>query len=576
MSMTNILFELVLPFFHFVRKIIAKSGRMIDLFAIQVHRVAGLIPVDPNDGSASQSKVFATMTKYLSYLSNNLNERKFQPKISVLMFVTEVIDETHFLEAIKTYNFQVYKNSELSLFITNENKHTVEKLVSSHGDLFSTAVKLNFVDDSQGIEDTVNSFVVASDGDYITFLGQSDRLFPYTLAELVRSIDLRGESSDIFYSDERVIDRKGGFVSLPIFKPGDSFHLGLTSAYWGSLYALKKELFQSIKGLRSGYSSARIFDLQIRAQESSGKPTAHIPTIMYQRRQISRTEKAKWAIKYIDKNSAVKAVSSYFERQNQKVDVKFNDEYELIDFKPVKFEGPLVSIIVPSKNSLSYIKECVESVFEKSTYKNIEMIVVDNGSTEKEVLDFYESCKASYGEQFILKEYKEYFNFARLNNIGVQASKGEYILLLNNDTRVIAPDWLENMLFIAMRPGVGTVGAKLLYEDGRIQHAGFYYLGDIVAAHVGIESKPDSDLYYNIMHSTHEVGGNTAACMMVKKSISHARKRVTGPASLKEKTIPSGVLMVRVLVFSWLMILWHQTFPEKESIEKAQWLQIRF
>ncbi|HIR94263.1 MAG TPA: glycosyltransferase family 2 protein, partial [Candidatus Egerieimonas intestinavium] len=186
-----------------------------------------------------------------------------------------------------------------------------------------------------------------------------------------------------------------------------------------------------------------------------------------------------------------------------------------------KIQGePLVSIVIPNKDHLSDLKRCLDSIYRKSTYRNFEVLVLENNSTSQEIFRFYEELENTYENLKVLR-WEKGFNYAAINNFGAEQAKGEYLLFLNNDTEVITPDWLEELLGYCQREDVGAVGAKLYYPNDTIQHAGIV-LGmgaDGVAGHILYGTERGRFTYAGRANSTQDISAVTAACMMVKKEI---------------------------------------------------------
>lgn len=181
---------------------------------------------------------------------------------------------------------------------------------------------------------------------------------------------------------------------------------------------------------------------------------------------------------------------------------------------------PLVSILIPNKDHREDLKRCVDSVREKSTYGNWEIVIIENNSTEKETFEYYEELKRDGRIRVVSREGA--FNYSAVNNLGAKAAKGEYFLLLNNDTEVISPDWIQEMLMYAQRQDVGAVGAKLYYPDGTIQHAGIGIGIKMLAGHYFRGFPGDSDGYYGRLKYAQNVSAVTGACMMVSRRVYEA------------------------------------------------------
>lgn len=192
---------------------------------------------------------------------------------------------------------------------------------------------------------------------------------------------------------------------------------------------------------------------------------------------------------------------------------------EIIVEKPTTImQQPLVSIIIPTFNKTHLVKQCIDSIINHSTYTNYEIVLVDNKSTEPELTDLIHQYQSLLKQNFIHLSADYAFNFSQLMNDGVNKSKGEYIVLLNNDTEIITPEWIEQLLAIAVRSDVGAVGAKLLYPDNSIQHAGIVLNNEVVSKHIYIGKKQYAEVYQNALNSIKQYSAITAACLMINRN----------------------------------------------------------
>ena len=183
-------------------------------------------------------------------------------------------------------------------------------------------------------------------------------------------------------------------------------------------------------------------------------------------------------------------------------------------------EQPLVSIIIPNKDHIADLRKCMDSVEERSTYRNYEFVIVENNSTEEETFAYYDSIKER--ENVTVLYYEGEFNFSLINNFGAEKARGEYLLLMNNDTEMLEPDGIREMLDVCMRPDVGIVGARLFYEDDTIQHAGVILGFGGVAGHAFIGLDREANGYFSRILCTQDLSAVTAACMMVKRTVFEA------------------------------------------------------
>lgn len=455
------------------------------------------------------------LNKYYSHLSNLLTDLPFQPKISVLIPVYKV-DPHYFDECLGSVAQQVYKNWELCIVDDCSNDPRINEVVTKYQKAFPGQIHFATNEQNSHISITSNNCLKLATGEYIALLDHDDRFYPNSLGEMVRQINYHAQP-DILYSDERTIDEAGNKRHDPYRKPSWSPFMHLCMNYTTHLSVYNTGLIRKIGGFRKGFEGSQDHDLMLRAVEGSDKPVVHVPFCLYQWRAHPLSTAASVSSKPYAAIAGEKAVSEALERRGRKADVTYEP---LTHHYRLKFQLPtplpLVSIVIPSKNALQYIQPCIDSIFSKSTYKNIEVIVVDNGSTAPEVLDFYRSASAKHGN-FRVVDHPHYFNFGKMINTGARKAKGSYILALNNDTAVIEPSWIEEMLQLAQFEEIGAVGCKLLFQDTTIQHAGILLTGPRLAEHAGIQLPDDHTLYCNVLNTIHEVSAVTAACMLVSK-----------------------------------------------------------
>ncbi|RYZ82018.1 MAG: glycosyltransferase, partial [Proteobacteria bacterium] len=452
----------------------------------------------------------SVLAKYYTYLSNIINEFPIQPKISILVPVYKV-KKSYLEECLQSVVAQVYKNWEICIVDDCSESPELDTLIRSYVQKFPGRVKYSKNEVNSHISITSNNALAMATGDYIALLDNDDRLYPNALVEVVRYINLHN-SPDILYSDERHIDDIGNPFHEPFRKPAWSPFFHLCVNYTTHLSVYSKPLISQIGGFRKGFEGSQDHDLMLRAVENTKKPVVHIPFCLYQWRAHSGSTAASVDSKPYAAIAGEKAITEALQRRGRPAVVSFDPRtaHYRLKFK-LPDSPPMVSIIIPSRNGFELISQCLESIFAKTTYKNFEVVIVDNGSTDSKVLDLYESYKDKPVRVFIEEAY---FNFAKMNNIGIRHSKGDYVVLLNNDTTVITPEWIEELLGLAQHPEVGAVGAKLLYPNNTIQAAGIVMKGHLIAENKGARLEDDHWLYNHVMNTIHEVSGVTGACFM--------------------------------------------------------------
>ncbi len=368
--------------------------------------------------------------------------------------------------------------------------------------------------DSGGISAATNQAMAIANGEYICFLDHDDTLTPNALATLVAKLD---EGFDVVYSDEDKIDFSGKRYVESFHKPDWSPEYCRGVMYVGHLLGVRKQLAESVGGVRSTFDGVQDYDLMLRLSEQTSK-IGHIPQILYHWRKIpgsiSGDVNAKSAkIERLHQD----AVNEHLHRLGLPAQAEAMGFHRLkIVPKTKQTSHPLISIIIPTKDAPDYLDRCLKSLFNISSYPNIEVILVDNETTDERALQIMATHEASHKLKRVLLANP--FNYSRANNVGVSASQGEYLVFLNNDTEVIAADWLESMLYYAEQEHVGAVGGLLLFPDRTVQHAGVVMGFRGTADHVMRDFPADGDGYAGSLCCAREVSAVTAACLMIKRS----------------------------------------------------------
>lgn len=470
----------------------------------------GFLPADSRRG--------AVIDRYLTALSDITKSLPRRPKISIVMPVYES-DPEFLREALASVALQAYDNWELCAVDDASTSDTAWKILQSFALAFPGKVKLARHNKNQHISATSNSCLEMASGEYVCFLDHDDRFYPHALAEVVRSINAKDYTPEILYSDSRPITATGELFEDNYFhKPSWSPLMQLAFHYTAHLTCYKTDLVRKIGGFRVGFEGSQDYDLMLRACEHAAYPPCRIASVLYQWRVHQRSTSTGIAAKPYAIAAAVKAISEALDRRGRPARVEFvpGIEHYRVRF-PIPEKQPLISIIIPNRDSPKLLQVCIESLFERTSYKNFEVIVVDNGSSDASVGALYQKFRLKYDGRFSVLEAPGVFNFGRLNNQAAKHAQGDYLVLLNNDTEVLTPDWLEEMLSWAQLPEIGAVGAKLLFDDDTIQHAGLVLLGDKIAGSAFERMPKDSSYYYNLINTAREVSAVTAACLMVKK-----------------------------------------------------------
>lgn len=439
---------------------------------------------------------------------------KYKPKISVIVPVYNV--EPKWLnKCINSVRGQYYENWELCLYDdASTQKETIECLKGwqKKGD---SRIKTSLGKKNQHISGASNEALKMATGEFIALLDNDDELAPFALLENVKLLN-EHKDADFIYSDEDKMNRQGK-RSDPFFKPVWSPELMLSQMYTCHLGVYRKSIIDKIGGFRKGYEGAQDYDLVLRFIEKTRPENIyHIPKVLYHWRTLETSTAMGASAKDYAHGAAKKALQDYLARNSllgEVLDGKAAGSHRV----RLEIKGkPLVSIIIPFRDHVEVLKTCVDSIIEKTDYDNYEIILVDNQSEKQKTKEYLRELKSN--PRIKVLEYNKPFCYSAINNYAVSKSEGEYVLLLNNDTEVITREWLRAMLEQAQKEGVGVVGAKLLYHDDRIQHAGVI-MGTGIAGHAFkgfLDGQPNYFRHADIIKNYSAV---TAACLMTKKSI---------------------------------------------------------
>ena len=372
---------------------------------------------------------------------------------------------------------------------------------------------------NEGISGNTNAALALADGDYIVLVDHDDIVPPEALYEFASAIEQEPDI-DMIYSDEDKISMDGKKYFEPHFKSDFNIDLLCSVNYICHLFAAKKEVVAQAGGFRSEFDGAQDLDFILRCSECA-KHIYHVPKILYHWRCHMNSTAANPESKLYAFEAGRRAIEEHYRRMSIPARVENAQFYGMYRTIYEWEETPLVSIIIPNKDHAEDLAKCVNSIFEKSTYRNFEFVIVENNSTEQATFDYYKQLESEHENVYVVY-YEGGFNFSKINNFGAAAAKGEYFLLLNNDTEIIDGNCISEMLGYCMREDVGIVGAKLLYEDDTIQHAGVVVGFGGTAGHAFIgKSRYDTGYFGRIM-CAQDYSAVTAACLMTKRSVFEA------------------------------------------------------
>lgn len=371
------------------------------------------------------------------------------------------------------------------------------------------------LEENKGISGNTNEAFSMVKGDYVVFADHDDEL---SLEAFYENACVLREHPDaeLIYSDEDVIDQKGNRM-YPHFKPDFNLDFLRCNNYICHLVVVKKTLLDRVGGLRSEFDGAQDHDFLLRCAEETTH-IYHIPKVLYHWRSHDGSTAGNQDSKSYAVEAAKKALAQHYERMGLQGDVEFSGMFIFLRTKFQVEGNPKVSVLIPNKDHRKDLDVCVTSLMEKTTWKNLEVIVIENNSEEEETFAYYKELTARYSNVKVV-EYGGEFNYSAINNFGASFATGDYILLLNNDTEALTPDWLERMLGYCQREDVAIAGAKLLYPDNTVQHAGVTIGIGGFAGHIQTGYADNYVGYMGRLLVSHDVSAVTGACLLVKREI---------------------------------------------------------
>ena len=439
-----------------------------------------------------------------------------QPLISVLMPTYNPKPEW-LIEAIESVRSQVYTRWELCIADDASPDATVRPILERYAKL-DPRIKIVIRPQNGHISDASNSALELVTGEWTALLDHDDLLPEHALFWVAHAINAQPDAR-LIYSDEDKTDETGRRFD-PYFKSDWNPDLFYSHNMFSHLGVYHTALFRQVGGFRQGFEGAQDYDLALRCIEQI-KPSqiCHIPRVLYQWRVHAESTAMAAEAKPYAMIAGERAINEHFQRTGVKGKVTlighgYEASYEL----PAVL--PLVSIIIPTRNGLDLLKQCLNSIFTKTTYANYEVLIVDNGSNAAAILAYFTKLAAQpqHGKRVRVIHDDSPFNYSRLNNLAVQQAAGEIVALLNNDIEIISPNWLSEMVSHAVRPGVGAVGAKLWYPNNTVQHAGVTLGVGGVAAHAHRLFPQGHFGYMGRAVLTQSFSAVTAACLVIRKA----------------------------------------------------------
>ena len=438
-----------------------------------------------------------------------------KPLISVVMPVYNP-PQRFLRQAIESVIAQVYPHWELCIADDCSTDSGTRETLREY-EAKDIRVKIVYRDQNGHISRASNSALEIATGEWVALLDQDDLLAPHSLYLAVQAITANPDA-DMLYSDEDKINEAGRRFD-PYFKSDWDETLFMGHNMFSHLGVYRRSLLSQIGGFRPGYEGAQDYDLALRCIERTSRDKIiHVPCVLYHWRATPGSTAQGPGEKGYAILAAERALNEHLARRGVAGRV---DEIAGRGMTRLRFDisdpAPTVSIVIPTRNGASLLETCLNSVTGKTAYQNYEIVIVDNGSDEAETLAYLRRIAEQPGIRVL--SYPGEFNYSAINNFAVSQVVSDIVCLLNNDIEVESPDWLHEMVSIAIQPRVGAVGAKLLYPDTSIQHAGIVMGMTGVAGHIHVGQPAETRGMMCRNELVHEVSAVTAACMVVRRAL---------------------------------------------------------
>lgn len=440
---------------------------------------------------------------------------KYSPKISIVVPLYKT-PEKYLRRLVESVQEQTYSNWELCLSDGSGADSPVAGILKQ---LAASDKRIKVIphDSALQISENTNSAIEAATGDFIAFADHDDELTPHALFECVKALNDH-PGTLVVYSDEDKMSMDGHKFFQPHFKPDYNPDLLCTVNYICHLFVVSRKVIDQVGMLRKEFDGAQDYDFIFRCVEAvKDEEIYHVPKILYHWRCHEDSTAENPESKTYAFEAGRRAVQEHYNRIGIQAKVLDGEFLGLYRTEFIRDHDPLISIIIPNKDHIDDLKRCMDSIDQKSTYQNYEYVIVENNSTDSATFEYYKKLEAE-NEKVHVVYWDGVFNYSAINNYGASFARGEYFLLLNNDTEIINPNCLEELLGYCMRSDVGAVGARLYYEDDTIQHAGVVIGFGGIAGHCFVLQPRGTTGYCHRIICAQDYSAVTAACMMVKRT----------------------------------------------------------
>ena len=417
-------------------------------------------------------------------------------------------------QMIESLIVQTYSNWELCIVNASPDNEEMQKVLAEYsaGD---SRVRFCNLKENLGIAENTNRAFAMTKGEFVGLLDHDDLLAPNALYEIVKILQDHPQA-DALYTDEDKVTTELDEHFQPHLKPDFNLDLLRSNNYICHFFVVRKSIVEKAGGFRKEFDGAQDYDFIFRCTENAGE-VLHVPEILYHWRTHKASTADNPASKMYAFEAGKRAIEAHLERTGTKGEVSHTQDLGFYRVKYPVQRKPLVSVIIPNKDEKETLQTCLEMLEKNTGYQNFEIIIVENNSTTDEIFRYYKELSGN--RKIHLLRWGKEFNYSAINNFAVAHAKGEYLLFLNNDVKSINPDWLEEMLGVCQRPEVGGVGAKLIYPDNTIQHAGCVIGMGGIAGHMFVDMPADHTGYLHKASLLQDMSAVTAACLLMKKEV---------------------------------------------------------
>ena len=376
-------------------------------------------------------------------------------------------------------------------------------------------IRYRILEKNGGISENTNEAIKMATGDFVGLLDHDDLLERDALYEIMEKI-AKNDETDVVYTDEDKINRKGTKHLIPNMKPDFNLDLLRSNNYICHFLVVRKSIIDQVGGFRKEFDGAQDYDFTFRCTEAA-RVVAHVPRVLYHWRTHSGSTSDNPDSKMYAFDAGKRAVEAHLARMKVEAKVEETDDLGSYRIRYQLKETPMVSILIPNKDQKESLQKCLQSIWEKTEYENYEILIVENNSTKEETFAYYKEIDKKNRVRVLYWDRE--FNYSAINNFAAREAKGEYLLLLNNDTEVITKGWIKELLSNCARKEVGMVGAKLYFPDNTIQSAGTIIGLGGLADHAFVNMSRKRAGYMHRASIQMNLSGVTAACAMVKRSV---------------------------------------------------------